>query len=65
MSTAITIESDNLSLYLNKASLYLKKGDYQQALKVARDIQQEFPDSTNGKLLEADIYHLQLSLIHI
>ncbi len=59
MSTAITIESDNLSLYLNKASLYLKKGDYQQALKVARDIQQEFPDSTNGKLLEADIYRLQ------
>ncbi len=59
LDTAMTIEPDNLSLYLNKASLYLKKGDYQLALKVARDIQQEFPDSTNGKLLEADIYRLQ------
>ncbi len=59
LDTALTIEPDNLSLYLNKAALYLKKGDYQQALTVARDIQQEFPDSTNGKLLEADIYRLQ------
>lgn len=59
LDTAITIEPDNLSLYLNKASLLLKNGDYQQAIKVAKNIQQEFPDSANGKLLEADIYRLQ------
>ncbi len=59
LDTAISIEPDNHALYLNKASLLLKNGDYQQALSVARDIQQEFPDSNNGKLLEADIYRLQ------
>ncbi len=59
LNTAIEIQPENISLYLNKASLLLKNGDYQQALEMAITIQQEFPDTDNGKLLEADIYRLQ------
>ena len=53
------IEEENQSPYTIKASLLLRQEKYEDAISLAKSMQAKFPDSTNGRLLEADIYRAQ------
>ena len=53
------IDEENQSPYTIKASLLLRQEKYEDAINVAQSMQKKFPDSTTGRLLEADIYRAQ------
>jgi len=56
---ALAIEADNFALYTFKSHLLVRQGKYSAAINVAKEMQEKFPDSNTGKLLEADINRSQ------
>ncbi|MCU7937979.1 MAG: PEP-CTERM system TPR-repeat protein PrsT [gamma proteobacterium symbiont of Bathyaustriella thionipta] len=59
LNEAQVIQPDNLSIYTLKASLFINQKNYDDAIKVAKRMQEQFPDNNTGKLLEADIIRNQ------
>lgn len=53
------IQPENQSLYTLKAGLLIRQENYEEAINVAKTMQEKFPDATTGRLLEADIYRAQ------
>lgn len=53
------IHPENQLFYTLKASLLINQKKHESAIKLARTMQDKFPDSNTGLLLEADIFRAQ------
>ncbi len=61
LEEAENIDSDSLAIYSAQNQLLIKKQEYYQALKLAKKIQEKYPESNAGILFEAQIYYLKKS----
>lgn len=59
LDEALVIQPENQSLYTLKSGLLFRQENYEEAISLAKSMQEKFPDATTGLLLEADIYRIQ------
>ena len=59
LDDALLIQPENQGIYTLNASLLVKQKMYEEAISLAKNMQEKFPESNTGSLLEADIYRSQ------
>ena len=59
LNEAQLIAPDNLLIYQNQADVLIKQEKYGDAIRLSKSLQEQFPDSVTGHLIEADIYRAQ------